>query len=55
MYKFLRAYPKLEGKDLQWNFEKFLVDFTGHIVGHWWSTDPVDTLKDEIKRLINDV
>ena len=35
LYKWLRNNSDLEGGDMQWNFEKFLVDENGHVLGHW--------------------
>lgn len=35
LYKWLRDNSELEGGDMQWNFEKFLVDENGHVLGHW--------------------
>ena len=53
LYKFLRDNSRLEGGDMQWNFEKFLVDSQGHVVGHWWVTEDPNSVRPEIKRLLS--
>jgi len=46
-YKWLRDQSELEGGELKWNFEKFLVNGEGQVVKHYrkeW--DPLSTLPD---------
>ena len=44
LYKWLRDNSELNGGDMQWNFEKFLVDKSGNVIGHYRSeTRPDDT------------
>ena len=41
--------PGLLGiKAIKWNFEKFLIDKEGKVVGRWGSTSKPDTLKESI-------
>ncbi len=43
LYKYLTSHPE-HGGDVRWNFEKFLVDKTGKVIGHYRSgTRPDDT------------
>ena len=43
LYKYLTTHPK-HGGDVRWNFEKFLVDKSGNVIGHYRSgTRPDDT------------
>ena len=43
LYKYLTTHPE-HGGDVQWNFEKFLVDKSGNVIGHYRSgTRPDDT------------
>ncbi|KDQ59318.1 hypothetical protein JAAARDRAFT_34052 [Jaapia argillacea MUCL 33604] len=37
---------------IKWNFEKFLVDKEGKVVGRWASTTSPSALDDEIKKLL---
>ena len=37
---------------MQWNFEKFLIDSNGNVVGHWWTSEDPDSVRPEIKRLL---
>ncbi|KAG8747342.1 Glutathione peroxidase 2 [Ceratobasidium sp. 414] len=37
---------------IKWNFEKFLIDREGHVVGRWASTTGPESLEAEIERLL---
>ena len=52
LYKWLTTHSALEGEDIKWNFEKFLVDYTGKVVGHWNVKEEPNVIKPEIKRLL---
>ena len=54
IYKFLRTHSALEGGDMEWNFEKFLVDYRGKVIGHWKVKEEPNVIKPEIKRLLNE-
>ena len=54
LYKWLRDNSTLKGGDMQWNFEKFLIDSNGHIQGHWWVTEQPDNLRPEVERLLKE-
>ena len=42
LYKYLTTHPE-HGGDVRWNFEKFLVDKSGNVIGHYRSgTRPAD-------------
>ena len=53
LYKWLRDNSELNGGDMQWNFEKFLIDKNGHVLGHWWATDEPDVIRKDIEALVN--
>ncbi len=42
-----------DGKDIQWNFEKFLVDAEGNVVGRYGSSTKPEQLKQEIAELLS--
>lgn len=52
IYKWLRENSDLKGGDMQWNFEKFLINSDGEVVGHWEAMDEPNLLKPEIEKLI---
>jgi len=52
IYKWLRENSDLRGGDMQWNFEKFLINADGKIVGHWGAPDEPNLLKPEIDKLV---
>jgi len=35
LYRWLRDNSDLDGGDMQWNFEKFLINDKGEVLGHW--------------------
>ncbi|KAG9104839.1 Glutathione peroxidase 2 [Ceratobasidium sp. 370] len=37
---------------IKWNFEKFLIDRDGHVVGRWASTTTPESLEGEIEKLL---
>jgi len=45
LYKWLRDNSELDGGDIQWNFEKFLINNEGHVLGHWEATDEPDVIR----------
>lgn len=53
LYKWLRDNSELNGGDMQWNFEKFLIDENGKVLGHWWATDEPDVIRKDIEALVN--
>lgn len=52
LYKFLRDNSDLDGGDMQWNFEKFLVNDKGMILGHWQAMDEPDVIRKDIEKLL---
>ena len=52
LYLWLRKNSSLNGGDMTWNFEKFLINCNGNIVGHYsWDTVP-DLIRPDIEKLI---
>jgi len=53
LYKYLTSHPK-HGGDVRWNFEKFLIDKEGNVIGHYRSgVKPNDPkLKEAIEKAI---
>jgi glutathione peroxidase len=51
LYKWLRD-EALKGGDLTWNFEKFLVNSEGKVVGHWTAPDEPNSFADEVTKLL---
>ena len=52
LYLWLRKNSSLQGGDMTWNFEKFLINGNGNIVGHYsWDTEP-DLIRPDIEKLI---
>jgi len=49
----LRDNSELEGGDMQWNFEKFLINSKGEVIGHWWANDEPDVIRKDIEGLLN--
>ena len=52
IYKWLRESSDLKGGDMEWNFEKFLINADGKVVGHWGAPDEPNLLKPEIDKLV---
>ena len=52
LYKWLRDNSELKGGDMQWNFEKFLVNSQGEVVGHWSASDEPNVIRTEIEKLL---
>ena len=52
LYKYLRDNSDLNGGDMQWNFEKFLINEHGEILGHWEASDEPDVIRPEIEALL---
>jgi glutathione peroxidase len=52
LYKWLRDNSDLRGGDMQWNFEKFLINGDGQIVGHWWASDEPNSIRKDIEKLL---
>ena len=52
LYKWLRDNSELKGGDMQWNFEKFLINEHGEILGHWEASDEPDVIRPEIEALL---
>ena len=52
LYKWLRE-EALKGGDLTWNFEKFLVNGDGKIVGHWVASDEPNSFAPEVAKLLS--
>jgi len=52
LYKYLRDNSELNGGDMQWNFEKFLINPDGEVIGHWEASDEPNVIKPEIEKLI---
>lgn len=44
--------PKVGPGEVSWNYEKFLVDAEGHVLGRYTPKTDVMTLKDKIKELL---
>lgn len=52
IYKWLRDESELKGADMQWNFEKFLLNKDGQIVKHFPTADDPNACKPEIEKLL---
>lgn len=52
LYKWLRDNSDLNGGDMNWNFEKFLINSEGQIVGHWGTAAAPETFRDKIESLL---
>jgi len=37
---------------MQWNFEKFLINSQGHIVGHWGARDEPESFRSAVEALL---
>jgi len=46
LYRWLRDNSDLKGGDMGWNFEKFLINQDGEIVGHWGAPDEPNSFRD---------
>jgi len=49
----LRDNSELQGGDMMWNFEKFLINSEGKVVGHWGGGDEPNVIRPAIERLIH--
>lgn len=52
IYKWLREESSLKGADMQWNFEKFLLDGEGNIVKHYFTDVDPNGCKSDIEKLL---
>ena len=52
LYKWLRDNSELQGGDMQWNFEKFLINDKGEILGHWLASDEPNVIRGDIEKLL---
>ena len=48
----MRDNSDLNGGDMNWNFEKFLLNKDGKVVGHWEAGDEPDKLRPAIEKLL---
>ena len=52
LYKWLRDNSELKGGDMEWNFEKFLINADGEVLGHWRASDEPNVIRPEIEALL---
>lgn len=52
LYKWLTSLPKYDGK-ISWNFNKFLINKNGEVVGRFGSRTKPEEIEPEIKKLLN--
>lgn len=53
LYKFLKeSCPVKQGKNIKWNFTKFLVDRSGNVVDRFEPTQKPSSFEDKIKELL---
>lgn len=52
MFKWLRDESSLKGGEMQWNFEKFLINGEGQIVGHYDTAVAPSAIKADIEKLL---
>ena len=43
---------QFDGGDMDWNFEKFLLDGEGNLVGHWNPSQEFDLARPDIEKLL---
>jgi glutathione peroxidase-family protein len=51
LYNWLR-YEGLNGHEMTWNFEKFLINSDGKVVGHWTASDEPNSFAGEVEKLL---
>lgn len=52
LYKWLRDESELKGKDMTWNFEKFLLNSDGQIVKYFMTSSDPNACRPEIEKLL---
>ena len=52
LWHWLRKYSELNGGDMEWNFEKYLIDRDGKLVGRWPSADEPNKIVNDIEKLL---
>ena len=54
LFKFLKSKKgSIFGRDIKWNFTKFLVDRKGNVIKRFSPTTSISKIEDEIKKLLN--
>ena len=53
-YKYLRDRSSLRGREISWNFEKFLLDKKGQVVKHYGPRVLLEDMQDEIEKILLD-
>ena len=52
IFKWIRD-QQHNGGDMDWNFEKYLIDGEGNLVGHWNPSQEFDSARAEVEKLLN--
>jgi glutathione peroxidase len=50
----LRNSSSLRGREISWNFEKFLLDKKGQVVKHYGPRVQLEDMQDEIEKILLD-
>lgn len=52
LFKWLRSSSDLKGEPIAWNFQKFLLNDEGFVVGTWGAKEEPNLFKGEIEKMI---